>query len=105
LSVAASLLLAGCGHKSTVAARAADGTFVMEDFESGALTDWRAIGSGSGGWFVYTNGKKAPDPARSDPNAPFDLPDPPQGKFAAVTDMILPSTFCSRTGTACAAML
>jgi D-alanyl-D-alanine carboxypeptidase len=92
LSVATSLLLAGCGHKSTVAARAADGTFLMEDFESGALTDWRAIGSGSGGWFVYTNGKKAPDPARSDPNAPFDLPDPPQGKFAAVTDMNGPGT-------------
>jgi Beta-lactamase len=64
----------------------------MEDFEAGALTDWRAVGSGSGGWFVYANGSKAPDPAQSDPNLPFDLPDPPQGRFAAVTDMNGPGT-------------
>jgi hypothetical protein len=66
--------------------------FVMEDFESGSLTNWKAVGGGSGGWFVYTSGKKAPDPAQSDSNAPFDLPDPPQGKFAAVTDMNGPGT-------------
>ena len=59
---------------------------VMDDFESGALTGWRAVGGGSGGWFIYTEGSKAPDPARSDPNVPFDLPDPPQGRFAAVSD-------------------
>lgn len=64
----------------------------MDDFESGAITDWQAIGSGSGGWFVYADGHKAPDPAQSDPNAPFDLPDPPQGKFAAVTDSNGPGT-------------
>lgn len=67
-------------------------TIVMDDFESGAITDWRAVGSGAGGWFVYTDGQKAPDPAQSDPNVPFDLPDPPQGKFAAVTDMNGPGT-------------
>jgi CubicO group peptidase (beta-lactamase class C family) len=67
-------------------------TTVMDDFESGALTDWKAVGSGSGGWFVYTDGKKAPKPAQSDPNVLFDLPDPPQGKFAAVTDMNGPGT-------------
>ena len=44
------------------------------------------------GWFVYSDGQKAPDPARSDPNVPFDLPDPPQGKFAAVTDTNGPGT-------------
>ena len=35
---------------------------------------------------------RPPDPAQSDPNVPFDVPDPPQGKFAAVTDMNGPGT-------------
>jgi hypothetical protein len=34
-------------------------TIVMDDFESGAITDWQAVGSGSGGWFVYTHGQMA----------------------------------------------
>jgi CubicO group peptidase (beta-lactamase class C family) len=67
-------------------------TFVVDDFESGAIDDWQAVGSGAGGWFVYSNGREAPDPAQSDPNAPFDVPDPPQGKYAAVTDMNGPGT-------------
>jgi D-alanyl-D-alanine carboxypeptidase len=67
-------------------------TFVIDDFESGELTDWQAVGSGSGGWFVYSDGQKAPDPARSDPSFPFHLPDPPEGKFAAATDMNGPGT-------------
>ena len=67
-------------------------TIVMDDFESGSITDWQVIASGAGGWFVYSDGKEAPDPAQSDPNVPFDLPDPPQGKFAAVTDMNGPGT-------------
>jgi D-alanyl-D-alanine carboxypeptidase len=62
------------------------GTIVVDDFESGAITDWQAVGSGLGGWFVYADGHKPPDPAHGDPNVPFDLPDPPQGKFAVVTD-------------------
>jgi D-alanyl-D-alanine carboxypeptidase len=66
--------------------------FVMDNFESGGISDWQAVGSGLGGWFVYTDGQTAPDPARSDPNVPFALPDPPQGKFAAVTDMNGPGT-------------
>lgn len=65
---------------------------VLDDFESGALTEWQAVGSGSGAWFVYSDGQAAPDPAQSDPNAPFDVPDPPQGGFAAVTDMNGPGT-------------
>ena len=68
------------------------GRTVMDDFESGALTGWQAVGSGHGGWFVYNDGQKAPDPARSDPNFPFLLPDPPQGRFAAVTDTNGPGT-------------
>jgi hypothetical protein len=65
----------------TPAAKAGD------DFESGTLANWRIDRSGAGGWFIYTNGKVAPDPAQSDPNLPFDVPNPPQGKFGAVTDM------------------
>ncbi len=86
------LFLTGCGHRPKTAVRGEHGMFVMDDFESGALTGWRAVGGGSGGWFVYTNGSKAPDPARSDPNVPFDVPDPPQGRFAAVSDANGPGT-------------
>ena len=64
----------------------------MDDFESGALTDWRAAGAGSGGWFMYTDGRTAPDSAQSDLNVPFDLQDPPVGEFAAVSDMNGPGT-------------
>jgi len=65
---------------------------VMDDFESGGLAEWQAVGSGSGAWFVYSDGRQAPDPDQSDPNAPFHVPDPPQGGFAAVTDMSGPGT-------------
>jgi CubicO group peptidase (beta-lactamase class C family) len=67
-------------------------TTVMDDFESGALDGWQAVGSGSGAWFAYSDGQVAPDPAQSDPNAPFFVPDPPEGGFAAVTDMNGPGT-------------
>jgi hypothetical protein len=60
---------------------------VIDDFESGTLSSWKIERSGAGGWFVYTNGKTAPNPPESDPNIPFAVSDPPQGKFAAVTDM------------------
>ena len=83
VAAAVSLFLTACGHQPNL---------VMDDFESGALTGWRTVGGGSGGWFIYSNGSKAPDPARSDPSVPFDLPDPPQGRFAAVTDVNGPGT-------------
>jgi CubicO group peptidase (beta-lactamase class C family) len=83
LSAAVSLSVASCDQGPT---------HLMDDFESGSLDDWQTVGSGAGGWFVYSDGAKAPDPAQSDPNVPFDLPDPPQGKFAAVTDMNGPGT-------------
>ena len=92
VSAAVSLSLAGCGHHPKTAAQREHGMFVMDDFESGALTGWRAVGGGSGGWFIYTEGGKAPAPAQSDPGVPFDLPDPPQGKFAAVSDSNGPGT-------------
>jgi D-alanyl-D-alanine carboxypeptidase len=82
--VALSSVLVGC--------QARPSTMVMDDFESGAITGWQAVGGGSGGWFVYADGHKPPDPAQSDPNAPFAVPDPPQGRFAAVTDMNGPGT-------------
>jgi hypothetical protein len=68
--VALSSVLVGC--------QARPGAIVVEDFESGAITGWQAVGGGSGGWFVYADGHKPPDPAQSDPNVPFDVPDPPQ---------------------------
>jgi D-alanyl-D-alanine carboxypeptidase len=89
---ALSLFLTACGHHPKAAGRGQHGMFVMDGFESGALTGWKAVGAGSGGWFVYTNGSKAPDPSQSDSNVPFDLPDPPQGKFAAVSDTNGPGT-------------
>ena len=92
VSAAMSLALTGCGHHPKGAVREEHGMFVMDDFESGALTGWRAVGGGSGGWFVYSNGSKAPDPGQSDSNVPFDVPDPPQGKFAAVSDANGPGT-------------
>jgi CubicO group peptidase (beta-lactamase class C family) len=84
LSAALSLLLAGCTDEPR--------RLVMDDFESRELADWRTVSGGAGGWFVYTDGQKAPDPAHSDPNVPFDLPNPPQGTHAAVTDMNGPGT-------------
>jgi len=56
---------------------------VLDDFESGTLSGWKIDRSGAGGWFVYANGKTAPNPSESDPNVPFAVSDPPQGKFAA----------------------
>jgi CubicO group peptidase (beta-lactamase class C family) len=86
------LFLTACGHRPKVAVRGQHGMFVMDDFESGALSGWKAVGGGSGGWLIYSNGREAPDPAQSDSNAPFDLPDPPQGRFAAVSDTNGPGT-------------
>ena len=82
--VALSLLLIGC--------EAQPRTIVMDDFEASGISAWQAVGSGAGGWFVYADGHKPPDPAHSDPNVPFDVPDPPQGRFAAVTDSNGPGT-------------
>jgi hypothetical protein len=69
------------------AVRPAPASTANEDFESGTLANWRVDRFGAGSWFAYTNGKTPPDPAQSDPNMPFDVPHPPQGRFAAVTDM------------------
>lgn len=76
---AALIPLPGCGQQSK--------TIVFDDFESGTLSNWKVARAGAGGWFVYADGKTPPDPSQSDPNAPFNVPNPPQGKFAVVTDM------------------
>jgi hypothetical protein len=57
------------------------------NFEAGDFRGWHPVGAGSGRWHVYRDGATPPDPADSDPNSPFAVPDPPEGKFAAVTDM------------------
>ena len=44
---------------------------VIDDFESGTLASWKVERSGSGGWFVYTNGKTPPNPPESYSNIPF----------------------------------
>lgn len=57
------------------------------NFETGDFTGWLTDVQGSGNWFVYEDGSTPPDPRRSDGRYPFDLPNPPEGNFAAVTDM------------------
>ena len=58
------------------------------DFETGDFTSWSTESwGGNGDWYIYEDGKTPPDPSASDLSPPFDVPDPPQGKYAAVTDM------------------
>ena len=59
-------------------------TIVLEDFESGALSDWQAVENGAGAWSV------AAGPA-SGFRARFGIPAPP-GKFAILTDLHGPGT-------------
>jgi hypothetical protein len=54
------------------------------NFESGDFSGWKTRFSGIGAWHVYADGSTPPDPAVSDPNFPFNVPQPPEGKFAAV---------------------
>jgi hypothetical protein len=62
------------------------------NFEKGDFTGWQVSARGSGAWHVYSDGTRPPDPADSDPNVPFNVPAPPEGRFAAVTDMSAPGT-------------
>src|SRR5215207_4763222 len=88
-------LLLGCGDRQRASdalrTTGAPGPIVMDDFESGALTEWRTVANGSGGWFVETGHGQAPDSASPDPDA-VALADPPQGTSAAVTDAEGPGT-------------
>ena len=60
------------------------------NFERGDLRGWHTRSFGSGDWYVYANGTKPPNPAETDPNVPFSVPAPPEGRYAAVTDMTEP---------------
>lgn len=63
---------------------------VVDDFESGTLTGWTLAHTGNGSWFVYRDGRQAPDPKQSNAFVPFNMPNPPQGTFAAVSDALGP---------------
>lgn len=88
------LPLAACGTTDDAADAAASprATAAADNwnFEAGDLRAWRTQAAGSGAWHVYRDGATAPDPSDSDPHFPFAVPDPPEGSFAAVTDMSAP---------------
>lgn len=89
-AIAASLAVLA-GH-SWAAAAAADGSADHGaagnwNFETGDFTGWHTTAKGDGAWRVYADGRTPPVPADSDPNFPFSVPQPSEGKFAAVTDM------------------
>ena len=60
------------------------------NFERGDLSGWHTRSRGSGAWYAYADGSKPPDPAETDPNVAFSMPQPPQGRYGAVTDMTAP---------------
>jgi hypothetical protein len=60
------------------------------NFERGNLTGWHTRSRGSGAWYAYADGTKPPNPAETDPDVAFDVPAPPEGRYAAVTDMTAP---------------
>jgi D-alanyl-D-alanine carboxypeptidase len=68
---------------TTAAPRAA---IVVDDFESGTLAGWTLDRRDNGSWFTYQDGRQAPDPTETNTFLPFHMPNPPQGKFAAVSD-------------------
>lgn len=93
-TVIAALSLSACGATDDkTAAKTAPGAATAPtatgnwNFEAGDLSGWDTREIGSGAWRVYSDGATPPDPTDSDPNFPFNVPDPPEGKFAAVTDM------------------
>lgn len=57
------------------------------DFEAGDFTGWSTESWGKGEWLIYDDGLTPPKPSITDTGVPFDVPDPPQGQYAAVTDM------------------
>jgi hypothetical protein len=86
--------LSGCGganrterSDATRGALASAADSANWDFERGDFAGWRTLSFGSGAWHVYSDGTTPPDAADSDPRFAFRMPAPPQGKFAAATDM------------------
>ncbi len=76
-------------HITTTTATAGDppSPLANGDFETGDLEGWTMEAFSSGEWFVYEDGTIPPNPVWIDKGEPFDMPDPPQGRYAAVTDM------------------
>jgi hypothetical protein len=60
------------------------------NFERGDLAGWYTRSRGSGAWYAYADGTKPPNPAETDPDVAFNVPAPPEGRYAAVTDMTAP---------------
>lgn len=60
------------------------------NFERGNLSGWHTRSRGSGAWYAYADGNKPPNPAETDPDVAFNVPQPPEGRYAAVTDMTAP---------------
>lgn len=59
---------------------------VNGDFETGDFQGWTTETFSNGEWLTYEDGTVPPDPLVTDKAVPFDMPDPPQGRYAAVTD-------------------
>jgi hypothetical protein len=91
-TVAVGLMIIGALGLSAANRAQPSSTVVIDNFESGTLAGWSVNVTGQGGWFIYSKGTTPPDPSKSDPNVPFNVPDPPQGRYAVVTDMDGPGT-------------
>ena len=66
------------------------------DFETGDLSGWTAdvIDGSWGNWFVYEDGNTAPSSGdRKYSYNVFELPDPPQGMYAAASDSAAPGRY------------
>ncbi|MGE5282901.1 MAG: hypothetical protein ACM3N0_11410 [Chloroflexota bacterium] len=72
-----------------LAAPAPAATVVNGDFESGSLFGWTQVNSGEGAWYAYS-GTIAPSEIFE--VEPREVPPPPQGKFAAISDQGGPGT-------------
>jgi hypothetical protein len=95
VAVAASLSAYGGGDAQAdeVTTTGASGAQPVNwNFESGDFSGWKTRFRGIGAWHVYADGSTPPAPAVSDPNFPFKVPQPPEGKFAAITDMSGPGS-------------
>jgi len=81
--------LAGCGETDHAdrGPGAAEPTAENLNFERGDFTGWRTLAFESGAWHVYSHGSSPPNPLDSNPHVVFDVPPPPQGEYAAITDM------------------
>ncbi|MEA2194552.1 MAG: hypothetical protein QOG42_986 [Solirubrobacteraceae bacterium] len=98
LAILAAALVAYGGRDAQAIAAAAPGTSHGQasagnwNFEAGTLQGWHTRSHGSGAWYVYSDGTVPPNPAETDPDVPFAVPAPPEGRFAAVTDMTAPGS-------------